>query len=253
MEEQLRAGLGAEAERVDVDVDALWHRVEPAFGARPAARRGLAVAGATAAALLLVVGAVVLARQGDPNAPVPAGPATGQRSTPDDGQEPPAPAEGPIPLNARRIDGNLVAGEVLLVDVRTAVPPVRGLVGPVYTYAYPCQSDGTDRVCVTRVDSRTPNAMHTARVSRRGIDPVVPWSNGRQLCCANLIAYPAGRGGNTVTRVFANDVALPIERFRGEGWPYRIIVAVSPRDIFGMLSGSIEIELSSGRSTMMIS
>ena len=252
-EQQLREALSAEAERVDVDVDGLWRRVEPTIGARPAAHRGLTVAAATAAALLLVLGAVVLSGREDRAGPGPATPATDVVPTPDHGREPPETDRGPVSLNAQRIDGNVVRGEVLLVDVRASVPPVKGLVGPIYTYAYACESDGAERVCVTRVDSGTPKTMRTAEVSRSWPDPVVPWSEGRQFCCANLIAYPAGRGGNTVTRVFANDVRLPFQRFHGQGWPYRIIIAVSPRDIFGPRSGSIQIERKSGRTFIVIS
>jgi hypothetical protein len=253
MEQQVRAALDAEAERVDVNVDRLWRCVEPAVAAQPAGRRGWAVAGAVAAALLLVLGAAVLSSRGDrASAPVPAAPATGASSTPDDSGERPSP--GPISLTARRIDGNVVRGEILVVDVRTKLPPVKGLVGPLYTYAYPCRDDGIERVCVTRVDSGTPSAMYTAQLSRsfRPGLPVVPWSSGRQFCCGNLIALPAGRGDSAVTGVWANEVRLPVQRFRGESWPYQIVVAVSPGEIFGPRSGSIEIELQGGRMLVVV-
>jgi hypothetical protein len=64
MEQQVRTSLDAEAERIDVDVDALWRQVEPTLGGRRERRRDWAVAGAVAAALVLVVGAVVLLPNG---------------------------------------------------------------------------------------------------------------------------------------------------------------------------------------------
>jgi len=35
MEQQLRSALAAEAEQVDVDVDALWRQDQPAVGTQP--------------------------------------------------------------------------------------------------------------------------------------------------------------------------------------------------------------------------
>jgi len=60
MEERVRFALTVEAEGVDVDVDRLWRRVEPTLATRVQRSRHWVVACAVAAALVVVVGALML-------------------------------------------------------------------------------------------------------------------------------------------------------------------------------------------------
>lgn len=257
MEQLVQSALTAEAERVDVDVDALWRRVEPAIGAKPTTRRTWIVAGAAAAALLLVIGVVLLSTPADdPRTATP--PVASSPSTMTPSVAPTTPrvtdrfafntsyaGRGPIPLDARRIDGRLVRGEVVLFDVRPGMgPTARGPEGPIYSYAYACTG-----LCVTRVHTGAVRSMDTFLVGRYRPGHVVTeqWPRSRGSCCVSLTAFAGPRGAMSATLAYSSGPTLEAQRLRGEGWPFSLFVALGPPGgVFGPRSGGIEIELRNG-------
>lgn len=261
MEQLVKPALAAEADRVQVDVDALWRRVESGIGAQPTSRRVWVVAGAAAAVLVLVVGAVLLStRPDDPrtaNPPVASSASSPGTTTP---TVPPTAApvigrfsfspaplgSGPIPLDARSIDGRPVRGEVILFDVR---PGTRGE-GPLYSYAYACASV-LGGLCVTRVHTDVEPANDTFGVGpyRPGyvVTEYLPRSSGS--CCLSLTAFAGPRGAVSATLNFSSGPIIEAQRLRGEGWPFPLFVALGPeKGVFGPRSGGIQIELRNGRT-----
>ena len=165
----------------------------------------------------------------------------------------PAPiGSGPIPLDARRIDGRPVRGEVVLFDVRpgTRGPTDRPPEGPIYSYAYACASVLGD-LCVTRVHTDVEPANDTFGVGpyRPGhvVTEFLPRSNGS--CCLSLTAFAGPHGAVSATLAYSSGPIIEAQRLRGEGWPFPLFVALGPREgVFGPKSGGIEIELRNGRT-----
>jgi len=210
--------------------------------------------------LLLVVGAVALStRDGEPAAPdtsPPVASATPVTPTP----TPSATARRygfdtshaghgePISLDARRIDGNIVRGEVVLVDVRPGQAPLQlGPNGAVFTYAYLCVSfEGG--ICITRIHTPA-RGIETLAVSRVPGNELEgqQWLDRRGRCCVHLTAYAAALGAVSVTLLRRSGLRLEAQRFSGDGWPFPLFLGLGPR---GSGFGT-EVEMSDGSRDMI--